>query len=122
MYERQKQCERRYNTNQAVLIIPFVIDDGKCFPPEVQQMQLKPIHDYANPYLQAKSRAHFRFTEVLKKECPRIESALDSAPPFEAAWETLAHDQFRELFRIQTERQATLPALSLINTVSSSER
>lgn len=114
MLEREQQCQFRCSANQSVLIIPFVYDDGECFPVEVRSMQPKEIHEYANPYVRPDSPKYVDFTEVLRKECPRLVAALRTAPPFNPDWEQIAYEQFRDRFRIQAATQATLPSLSML--------
>lgn len=114
MLEREKQCRLRCPSNQEVLIIPFVYDDGDCFPPEVKEMQPMAIHDFANPFVLPDSNKFVDFTEVLRQQCPRLEAALRSVPNFNPDWERIAHEQFSEQFRIQETTQMKVPALSLL--------
>ena len=114
MLDREEKCKFRCMSNPAVLIIPFVYDDGDCFPAEVREMQPKEIHDYANPFVRPDSPNFENFAEVLRRECPRLVAALETVPPFNPEWERIAYDQFRERFRIQVATQTTLPALSLL--------
>lgn len=37
MLRREQQCGLRCDSNRAVLILPFVYDDGDCFPLEVSR-------------------------------------------------------------------------------------
>src|SRR5262249_32313858 len=99
MYHRQKVCETNCPDDPPVLIIPFVYDDGKHFPPEVQRLQPMEIHDYANPFVLPDTPKYYDFSEVLRKECPRIEAALDGVPKFDPSWEGLAQERFLETFR-----------------------
>jgi len=115
MRDREDRCQLRCSSNPAVLIIPFVYDDGDCFPVEVREMEPKEIHDYANPFVRPDSPNFENFAEVLKQECPRLVDALKTVPPFDPEWERIAYDQFRERFRIQVTTQTTLPALSLLS-------
>jgi hypothetical protein len=114
MRDREVRCQLRCFSNPAVLIVPFVYDDGDCFPVEVREMQPKAIHDYATPFVRPDSPNFEIFSEVLRRECPRLEAALETVPPFDPEWERIAYDQFRERFRIQMTTQTTLPALSLL--------
>jgi hypothetical protein len=114
MRDREERCKFRCSSNPAVLILPFVYDDGDCFPVEVREMQPKAIHDYANPFVRPDSPSFEIFSEVLRGECPRLEEALRSVPPFNPEWEKVAYQQFRERFRIQVAAQTSLPALSLL--------
>jgi len=104
----------RAKDNPATVILPFIINDGDCFPPEVQAIQAESIHDFANPFLLTTSPKQVDFTEHLKGCCcPRIQTALAAVPKFDPAWEAIAHDQFNDLFKIKTQAQITVPALSL---------
>ena len=114
MRDRENRCQLRCFSNPAVLILPFVYDDGDCFPVEVREMQPKEIHEFAQPFMRPDSPNFEVFAEVLRLECPRLVSALNSVPPFNPEWERIAYDQFRERFRIQRATQTTLPAQSLI--------
>ena len=119
MREREARCQLRCMSNPAVLIVPFVYDDGECFPVEVQEMQAKRLHDYCNPFVRPDSPNYERLAEVLFRECPRLVAALQTVPPFDPEWEALAFEQFRERFRIQATSQTTLPALSLLPPATS---
>jgi hypothetical protein len=121
MREREQRCSLRCMSNPAVLIVPFVYDDGQCFPVEVQEMQAKEIHDYANPFVRPDSPSFEHFAEVLRRECPRIVSALETVPAFNPEWENLASEQFLQRFQIAAATQTTLPKLSLLpcNTIQS---
>lgn len=114
MRHREDRCRLRCLSNPAVLIVPFVYDDGECFPDEVREMQPKDIYDYANPFVHPDSPNFENFAEVLRGECPRLVAALETVPPFDPEWERIAYDQFRGRFRIQATTQTTLPALSLL--------
>jgi hypothetical protein len=114
MLHREQQCQFRCSANTAVLIIPFVYDDGECFPVEVKSLTFKNIHEYANPFVRTDCPAYIEITEMLRMECPRLIEAVNSAPPFNPDWEMIAYDQFRDLFQIQAATQSTLPSLSMI--------
>lgn len=113
MFQREQQCQFRCPGNDSVLIIPFVYDDGECFPVEVRRMQPREIHDYANPYVRADTPSFESFSELLRQECPRILEALNKVPPFNPDWEQISHSEFEKLFRVKASAQTTLPTLSL---------
>jgi TIR domain len=113
MYQREQKLRLRTAEEENGLILPFVIDDGASFPSEIRAIHAEEIHDFANPFMQTNSRRQEAFTERLRELCPRIERALQSAPPFDPAWATLTYDdQTNEMFRIKAVTQKTLPALS----------
>jgi TIR domain len=114
MHHREQQVGYRTPTNANVLILPFIIDDGFCFPPEVQAMQGNRIHDYANPWMRIDSPMQEKFAEHLRLFVPRIESAISTVPGFDTAWEGIVHNQFAAMFRIHVSTQKTLPPLSLL--------
>jgi len=97
----------------ASIILPFIINDGDCFPPEIQAIQSVSIHDFANPYMLTNSPRQEDFAEHLKACCPRIHDALATVPQFDPAWDNIARDQFSELFKIKMQAQITVPGLSL---------
>lgn len=112
MYHRAKN-------HSSSLIVPFIINDGECFPPEVQALQSERIHDFANPWIRTDSPKQYEFAEYLKTCCPRIQSALQTVPSYDPEWASLAHDQFCGLFTIKTQTQTTVPGLSLpVNTMT----
>lgn len=114
MHERERSLGFRSGTNPAGLIIPVVIDDGDCFPIEVKAMQCQPFHEFANPFIRVDSPKQEALAEVLRNGlCPAIDKALKSIPPFDPAWEQIAHKQFENTFRIQTQTQISLPPLML---------
>jgi hypothetical protein len=49
MHHREKTRNLRTAANPWGLIIPVIIDDGNCFPPEIQAMQAEQLHRFANP-------------------------------------------------------------------------
>lgn len=113
MQHREQRLGFRSPTKPEALILPFIIDDGDCFPAEVQAMQGEAIHDYANPFIRPDSPKQEAFAEHLKNWCPRVESALRHVPPFDPAWETFTHAEFQLKFQIKMQTQNTLPGLSL---------
>jgi hypothetical protein len=114
MHHRERTGNFRTPANPWGLIVPVVIDDGHCFPPEVQAMQAEQLHAFANPFMRPESPRQEALAEVLKnKLCTSIERAIASAPPYDLAWEGFAHTQFEGVFRIQLQSQITLPSLVL---------
>ncbi len=114
MHEREKVSGKRCADNPYGLIIPVVIDDGDCFPPEVQAMQPSKFHDFANPFMRPDSPRQEQMADKIREDiCDAVEAAINQAPSFDAAWETIAHKQFEGVFHIQTPSQSTLPSLRL---------
>lgn len=96
MHHREKVGKLRTSGNPWGLIIPVVIDDGNCFPAEVQAMQGEPLHAFANPFMRPDSPKQEAMADVLRnKLCASIERALAATPPFDPAWEQIAHKQIR---------------------------
>ena len=114
MCERERMLGYRTPANPQVLILPFIIDDGDCFPPEVQAMQGEKIHEFAQPWMCTNTPKQEAFAEHLRRWCPRVEQALQFVPPINSSWESLAQDQFKQMFQIKTEKVKTLPGLSLL--------
>jgi hypothetical protein len=114
MHHREKFVGYRTPAQDSVLILPLVIDDGNSFPPEVQDMQGEPIHSFAITCMCPDGPRQEEFAAHLKQWCPRVEQALQTIPPYDPAWEALAHVQFAEMFRIKVATQKTLPSLSLL--------
>lgn len=114
MYHREDLVGYRTPAQDSVLILPLVIDDGDCFPPEVQAMQGERIHDFANPCMSTNGLRQEEFAAHLKQWCPRVEEALQTIPNYDPAWEDIARAQFAEMFRIKVAAQKTLPSLSLL--------
>jgi TIR domain len=114
MHHREKAGNLRCAANPWGLIIPVVIDDGNCFPPEVQAMQGEPLHAFANPFMRPDSPKQEAMAEVLRsKLCASIERALLAVPAFDPAWEQIAHKQFEGVFQIHMQSQKTVPSLVL---------
>jgi hypothetical protein len=114
MHHREKTSNLRTAENPWGLIIPVVIDDGNCFPPEVQAMQGEPLHSFANPFMRPDSPKQEDMAEVLRNRlCTSIERALAATPAFDPAWEQVAHKQFEGVFKIQMQSQNTVPSLVL---------
>jgi len=114
MHKREQMVNLRTAANPTGLIIPVVIDDGNCFPQEVLSMQCEPLHQFANPFIRVDSPKQEALAELLKeKVCPNIEQALSSVPNYDPTWEDIAHDQFENMFQIQTHTQLTVPSLVL---------
>lgn len=114
MHHRELTGKYRTPENPWGLIIPVIIDDGNCFPPEVQAMQAEQLHLYANPFMRPDSPMQEAFAEAIKnKLCASIERALAASPPYDPTWEKLAHKQFEGVFRIHMQTQKTVPSLIL---------
>jgi TIR domain-containing protein len=114
MHRREQMSGFRTHANPFGLIIPVVIDDGDCFPPEVQAMQAEPLHQYANPFIRIDSPKQEELAEVVKtKLCPMIEKALLNVPTFDPTWEEIDHKHFENMFQIQVKTQTTVPSLLL---------
>lgn len=114
MHHREKAGNLRTAANPWGLIIPVVIDDGNCFPPEVQAMQGELLHAFANPFMRPDSPKQEAMADVLRsKLCASIERALAAVPAFDPAWEQIAHQQFEGIFQIHTQSQKTVPSLVL---------
>lgn len=118
MHHREKLVGCRTPVQDGVLILPVAIDDGDSFPPEVQDMQAEAIHEFALPYMSPQGARQEEFAAHLKKWCPRIERALQTIPPFDPAWEELAHAEFAKQFQIKIAAQTTVPGLSLLTIPS----
>ena len=117
MYHRQKERRYRAVDEEHVLILPLVIDDGESFPPEVQEMQRfeRIPREFTNPFMRPDSRRQEEFADWLMSTCrERVIDALDKVPQFQAGWGQVAHDQFKEMFRIKIGAQKTLPKLALL--------
>ncbi len=114
MCHREHSIDFRTARNQWGLIIPAIIDDGDCFPPEVQAMQGERLHEFANPFMRPDSPRQESLADVLgRKFCNSVERALTFAPPYDAAWENVAHKQFEGVFQIHVGSQLTVPSLTL---------
>jgi hypothetical protein len=114
MLERERLTGFCCRSNPTGLILPIVIDDGDCFPPEIQAIQTKQkFHDFANPCMCLDSPKQEHFAGAIKAWLPDIELALGQVPPFDPNWENVAHDQFMHLFKIKMQTQTTIPGLSL---------
>jgi hypothetical protein len=114
MHHREKTANLRTPENPWGLIIPVVIDDGNCFPPEVKAMQGEQLHSFANPFMRPDSPKQEAMAEVLRhKLCASIERALAATPAFDPAWEQVAHKQFEGVFKIHMQSQNTVPSLVL---------
>lgn len=113
MYERERKLNYRSISKPDVLILPFIIDDGSCFPAEVQDIQSESIHEFANPFMCKDSPRQENFAQHLRTCCGRIEGALQSAPPFDPAWENENFNYFKDMFRIKLDAHKIVPSLSL---------
>jgi hypothetical protein len=113
MCHREKICGLRTSENPTGLILPFIIDDGDCFPPEIQGIQSESIHEFANPFISPKSPRQEEFSEYLRIWSPQLERALYQVPDYNAEWEILAQEQFQNMFHIRATTQSTVPSLSL---------
>ena len=114
MHDRERRVGYRTPAKDSVLILPLVIDDGDCFPLEVQEMQGQSIHRFAITCMCTTGPRQEEFAAHLKQWCPRIERALQNIPAFDPTWEAVAHEQFTEMFKIKVAAQKTLPGLSLL--------
>lgn len=114
MHHREQLARSGGGLNGHGLIIPVVIDDGECFPAEVQEMQCQKLHDFANPFIRIDSTRQEELAEVLRRNvCPVIERALKHIPDYDPKWEEIAHGQFKNTFKINVQAQKTVPSLVL---------
>ena len=114
MCARESAAGFRALGNPYGLIVPLIIDDGDQFPADIQMIQGQSLHNFANPFMRRDSPRQEEMAEVLRTlVCPTIQNMLQSAPEFNPEWETLAHEQFRDTFRIQIQEQLTVPSLTL---------
>jgi hypothetical protein len=114
MLHREQSSNFRTVTNPFGLIIPLVIDDGDCFPKEVQEMQAEALHTFANPFIRIDSPKQETLADILKdRVCPTIEHALARVPAFDNTWEQIAHKQFEHMFQIRIQSQTVVPSLVL---------
>ncbi|MCK5269160.1 MAG: toll/interleukin-1 receptor domain-containing protein [Sedimentisphaerales bacterium] len=114
MFHREKLVGFRTINNPSRLIIPVIIDDGDCFPREVQEMNCESMHDFANPFILKDTEKHTDMAEFLRKKvCPVIEKALSEVPDYDSSWNDITHKQIEHLFEIQAKTQKTLPSISL---------
>lgn len=114
MLDRERANSLRSATNPFGLIIPIIIDDGECFPPEVRAIQGEALHEFANPFIRVDSPKQEALAEVLRtKVCPGIENSLLRVPDFNPNWEEMAHKHFEAMFQIHVQHQATVPSLKL---------
>ncbi len=116
MYHREQLAKLRTRENPKGLIIPIVIDDGDCFPNEIKEMHPKKMHKFANPFIGRETKEQMELAEFLRiNVCPIIDEALKRVPPYDPNWETIAHDQFEDKFRIKIQEQSSVPSIKLSN-------
>jgi hypothetical protein len=114
MREREKKNNFRTAMNPCGLIFPVVIDDGECFPAEIQEIEGLAFHEFANPFIRSDSPKQEALAGILKTTvCPAIENALKTVPKYNEAWETVSFKNFEKMFQIRTQAQTTVPALKL---------
>lgn len=114
MYHREQLVKFRTPENPFGLIIPVVIDDGDCFPIEIQEMQCESLHSFANPFIRIDSPKQEELAEILRQKiCPTIEQALRTVPSFDPDWERIACREFESMFKVTRQTQKTLPSLRL---------
>jgi TIR domain-containing protein len=68
------------------LIIPVVVHDGEVVPDAVGQLQYADFKKFATPALSESSPLYAEFCEAMAKLAPRIGTAIQSAPIFDAKW------------------------------------
>lgn len=113
MLERERLYGYGMAKNKNSLIVPFVIDDGDSFPPEIQAIQSVKIHKFANPFIRPGSSRHFDFAEELKGTCPRIASIIQAAPPYDPSLEKRSFLTFEKEFKIASQTHKKVPGLIL---------
>lgn len=113
MLHREKACQLRCLGKPHGIVIPVVIDDGDCFPAEVQAIKPRSLHSFANPFMRPDSPRQEALAEELMKICSHIEHAHKECPKFDQGWEQIVYDNFREVFKIAIPTQETVPQLVL---------
>jgi hypothetical protein len=114
MLDREQTNSLRNATNPFGLIIPIIIDDGECFPPEVRAIKGEALHEFANPFIRIDSPKQEALAEVLRtRVCPGIENSMRWVPDFDPNWEKMAHKHFEAMFQLQVKPQRTVPSLKL---------
>lgn len=117
MLHREELLGLRTASNPDGLVLPVIIDDGDCFPPEVQAIQGASIHEFANPFIRPDSPKQEALAEYLRTRfCPDVERVVDNIPPYDPAWESITYERFRNTFQVQIRSQNTLPGLTLGET------
>jgi hypothetical protein len=114
MCERERRLGYRTAADPRSLIFPVVINDGDRFPPDIRAIQNHPLQAHSNIDIQPKSPEQTALTESIRLWSESLITPLENPPPCDDAWATIAHDQFRDTFRIHTGVQTTVPSLTSI--------
>jgi hypothetical protein len=75
-FHREKLLGFRTAANPDGLTLPFIIDDGDSFPPEVQSIQGEKITILHTPFIRPDSPRQEAFAEYLRRWCPCVERAM----------------------------------------------
>ena len=114
MYERERLLGFRTPGNPRSLIFPVIINDGDSFPADIKAIQSHDLKAHANFDIQIGSVEQTALTRSIKEWSESLVSALENLPPCDDGWSAIAHDRFRDTFRILAGQVTTVPALTTI--------
>jgi hypothetical protein len=81
------------------LIIPIVVHDGEVIPDALGRLNYADFIEFANPALCNAGPLYVEFWTAIAKLAPRIGSAIDAAPPFDARWLTPFKKRLNDVYK-----------------------
>ena len=85
--------------NDCRLIIPVVVHDGELIPDEIRVLQPANFYAFRVAYINRATPLYQNFSEAMKALSPKIKRAIDTAPPFDPAWENECRTRFGSLYQ-----------------------
>jgi TIR domain len=91
------------------VVFPVIIHDGNFIPDDVTKLQNVDFTIYANPALSGNTPLYAEFWKELKAVAQHIANAIDTAPAFEARWESDFQKRLNEVFTAHTRKRRIPP-------------
>jgi hypothetical protein len=110
MFAREAACGLRSIEKPMGLIVPAHIH-GHKFPKRAQEIQAAQLQLYTNPWAAKESVTMERLAEAIRAWAPQIAAAVQSAPPHDDTWTSLAVDEYVREFAAEEIKQTVPPSL-----------
>nr|VFJ65534.1 MAG: TIR domain-containing protein [Candidatus Kentron sp. FW] len=106
---REKACSFRTSERPQGLIVPAILHDGDRFPHEIKHINHVNLCEYVNIRMASKSQTAEELDRRIRDWMPGVAKAIECAPPYDPAWDTLAADDFIQKYHEGAPTQTSIP-------------